>query len=84
MAQPNVQPDLFGGAAIVGASRSVQQQEGAQCVGQTDVYALLRGCSGDEAPKSYRYYTCDGCGLELQRHNSTCCTGYGSTRRVGY
>lgn len=52
----NVQPDLFGGSAIVGASNSVKRVEADQCIGQTDVFGMIGDdrraldcpdCSGD-------------------------------------
>lgn len=37
----DIQPDLFGGAAVIGAPRQEQRRETEQCVGQTDVFSQL-------------------------------------------
>ena len=37
----DVQPDLFGGAHVIGAGRGEARRETLQCVGQTDVYSQL-------------------------------------------
>ena len=37
----DVQPDLFGGAHLVDASRATKREENAQLIGQTDVFSLL-------------------------------------------
>jgi hypothetical protein len=43
----DIQPDLFGGSTVIGASVSVQRAEADQCLGQTDVYSLISERCGD-------------------------------------
>lgn len=77
----DIQPDLFGGSAVIGASKRVQREEADQCLGQTDVFSQVAEV---EELRPHHYWRCDGCWTVLKRHNSRCCVGYGSSRCVGY
>lgn len=44
----DIQDDLFGGSALVGATRAVKRDEAAQCLGQTDVFSQLANMWGTD------------------------------------
>lgn len=70
-----IQPDLFGGSAIVGASSSVRRVEAAQCVGQTDVFSQLADCAGSHDP----HPCCSGCAAVCgEPCHWACLSGHGS------